>query len=159
MKYIDTSVIIAAFDSLDQRRDVARRIIEDEEEKIISEITLLELASVLSRRDLKEEILKELNLEERLIIPTLLIYLLRKFNFKYEGLDGNITMPMIGRIYLPVAKAINLAGRAKLRALDLLHLSYAKSIKKVTTLVTLDENFEKLSEVSDLGLKVEIIRK
>lgn len=159
MKYIDTSVIIAAFDSLDQRRDVARRIIEDEEEKIISEITLLELASVLSRRDLKEEILKELNLEERLIIPTLLIYLLRKFNFKYEGLDGNITMPMIGRIYLPVAKAINLVGRAKLRALDLLHLSYAKSIKKVTTLVTLDENFEKLSEVSDLGLKVEIIRK
>ncbi len=51
MSYIDTSVIVAALDPLDPRQNSARETLEKEEYKIVSELVIAELASVLSRRE------------------------------------------------------------------------------------------------------------
>jgi predicted nucleic acid-binding protein len=50
MSYVDTSIIVAALDYLDPRRELALEILEKKEDKKISELVLVELASILSRR-------------------------------------------------------------------------------------------------------------
>jgi len=50
MSYIDTSVIVASLDPEDPRSNEAKKILENEKCKIISELVLVELASVISRR-------------------------------------------------------------------------------------------------------------
>ena len=47
---MDTSIIIAALDPRDPRRKKALKILGDSKPKIISELTIVELASVLARR-------------------------------------------------------------------------------------------------------------
>ncbi len=50
MIYVDTSTIVAALDSQDPRHNRAKELLEETENKIVSEIVLAELA-VLSRGD------------------------------------------------------------------------------------------------------------
>jgi predicted nucleic acid-binding protein len=50
MSYVDTSIIVAALDYLDPRRELALEILEKKEDKKISELVLVELVSILSRR-------------------------------------------------------------------------------------------------------------
>lgn len=48
MSYVDTGIIVVALDPEDQLQ-TAKMILEDEEDKIVSELVLMELDSVLSR--------------------------------------------------------------------------------------------------------------
>lgn len=50
MRYIDTSVIVSALDPLDQEHDLARRVIRVRGDKVVSELTLVEMTSVIRRR-------------------------------------------------------------------------------------------------------------
>ncbi|MEM3520711.1 MAG: PIN domain-containing protein, partial [Thermoproteota archaeon] len=50
MSYVDTSIIVAALDPEDPLQKSASMILKNEEDKIVSELVLLELTSVLSRR-------------------------------------------------------------------------------------------------------------
>lgn len=45
MIYVDTSVIVAALDPMDPRRDEARKTLETHEDKVVSELVVTELAS------------------------------------------------------------------------------------------------------------------
>ena len=54
MAYTGTSVIVAALDPSDPRCRKARRLLEDGGYRVVSELTLVELASVVSRRAREE---------------------------------------------------------------------------------------------------------
>ena len=64
---IDTSVILAALDPLDPKQKPAREILERNEDKAISELVILELASVLTRREISRKLKRKLGLREELI--------------------------------------------------------------------------------------------
>ncbi len=49
MSYIDTSVIVAALDPADPRRPKALKELENRDVKLVSELVIAELSSVLSK--------------------------------------------------------------------------------------------------------------
>ncbi|MCD6369086.1 MAG: PIN domain-containing protein [Thermoproteales archaeon] len=162
MKYIDTSIIIAALDSEDPRWRASRRILDGEEDKVVSELTLLELASVLNRREnLVIALSRKLHLEKRKVILAVLMYILRRFKLQYIRLNGLSILPGIGAIYLPMASAISMSADAKLKTLDLLHIAYMKVLKErgipVTKLITADEDFMKVSHLLERDMGIEVI--
>jgi predicted nucleic acid-binding protein len=65
MNYIDTSVIVAALDPLNQRQKSAKEILE-KEDKVISELVLAELASILNRKETLSELIVKLGLRKEL---------------------------------------------------------------------------------------------
>ena len=160
MSYIDTSVIVAALNSLDPRQQKAREILEKEELKIVSELTVVELSSVLSkRRELVSSISSELNIDEELVIITMILYIFKRFSLTYTNVDGQVYVPLIGKIYKPVSFAIDLSVKTGLKTLDLLHLAYAKILKEegiVNKFVTADEDFLKIKKTIEKSLNIKL---
>ena len=163
MSYIDTSVIIAALDPLDPRQRSARIVLEDEERiKVVSELVLMELASVLVRRELLLELKARLDLREELVLPTVLLYLIKRFKLGYERVDGHTKIPVLGELYSPMAVALNLLTKLKLRTLDSLHVAYSKLLKdkgkEIDSLITVDEEFKsiigKIKEILDIRVRI-----
>ncbi len=152
MSYIDTSVIIAALDPIDPRRNKAIEVLENEHDKIISELTLVELASTLARREkLLGQMMDKLGLNREETILAILIYILKKFGIRYETIDGWIRYPLVGKVYKPIATAVELSKYIKLRTLDLLHLAYTKLLMEkgiyLQKLITMDSDYEKISNI------------
>ena len=101
MSYIDTSVIVAALDPSDRRRDQARMVLEGREGKFISELVLAELSSVFARRDELKKLTCELGIREDLALPAILIYLIKRFGLNYMKVNGLVRLPAIGGLYSP----------------------------------------------------------
>jgi len=163
VSYIDTSVIVAALDPLDPRQRSARIVLEDEERvKVVSELVLMELASVLVRRELLLELKARLDLREELVLPTVLLYLIKRFKLGYERVDGHTKIPVLGELYSPMAVALNLLTKLKLRTLDSLHVAYSKLLKdkgkEIDSLITVDEQFKsivgKIKEILDIRVRI-----
>jgi predicted nucleic acid-binding protein len=75
LSYIDTSVIVAALDSSDPRWRRARKVLESYGEKVVSELVVAELASVLSRRaDLLSDIADEVGLSVDETVIAVILY-------------------------------------------------------------------------------------
>jgi len=163
VSYIDTSVIVAALDPLDPRQRSARIVLDDEERvKVISELVLTELASILVRRELLFELKARLDLREELVLPTVLLYLIKRFKLGYERVDGHTKIPVLGELYSPMAVALNLLTKLKLRTIDSLHVAYSKLLKdkgrKIDSLITVDEEFKsiigKIKEILDIRVRI-----
>ena len=76
MTYVDTSVIIAALDTMDPRRSEARKALEISEDKVISELVIAELASVLTRQHrLLTTIGNKLGISERVALIAVILYI------------------------------------------------------------------------------------
>lgn len=163
MNYIDTSVIVAALDPTDPRQKSAKTILEEERDKAISEIVLAELSSVLARREFLLDLKEKLDLREELIVPSLLLYLIKRFNLWYGKVNGYTKIPMLGELYSPISMAINLSANLKLKTLDLLHVAYAKLLKDkgkvIDTLITVDEEFKNVERTIEdmLDMKVRFL--
>ena len=164
MSYIDTSVIVAALDPLDPKFKRARDFLE-KEGGIISELVLAELASVVARREeVVSDLASKLGLSSEETIIAILLYILKRFNLKYKSVDSQARLPLIGKIYKPIAKAIELSSRIKLRTLDLLHIAYAKLIKDkgehIQRLVTAEKDFERAQEIlkEEIGIGLYVIQ-
>ena len=163
MSYIDTSVIVAALDPSDRRRDQARRVLEGREDKFISELVLAELSSVLARREELKELASELGIREDLVLPAILIYLIKRFGLTYMKVNGLVRLPAIGELYSPMAFAVIWSTKLKLRTLDLFHLAYVKIMKDggspVRSILTADKEFQKAKEImkKEIGVEVSLI--
>ncbi|RLG47010.1 MAG: PIN domain nuclease [Thermoproteota archaeon] len=163
MSYIDTSVIVAALDPSDRRRDQARRVLEGREDKFISELVLAELSSVLARREELKELASELGIREDLVLPAILIYLIKRFGLTYMKVNGLVRLPAIGELYSPMAFAVIWSTKLKLRTLDLVHLAYVKIMKDegspVRSILTADKEFQKAKEImkKEIGVEVSLI--
>ena len=154
MMYVDTSVIVAALDFSDPRCWRARRVLESREPKVVSELVVAELASVLSRRRLPS------GLEPGLAVAAALLYILGRFELSLVRLGDHVELGPLGRLHAPIAAAIELAPRLKLKTLDLLHVAYVKTLRDrgvaVDVLVTADEDFEEVGEELKRTVGVEL---
>ena len=131
MSYIDTSVIVAALDSMDPRQKEALELLNEERDKIVSEIVLAELARIIARRDdITSEIARKLDLSIEEPVFATILYILRRFNLKYRNIEGEIRLPLLGKVHKHTATAIESASRVKLKTLDILHVSYVKLLKE-----------------------------
>ena len=164
MSYVDTSVIVAALDPTDPRRERAKDALEEESYKVVSELVLAELASVLSRRgDVVSSLAHRLGLSTELTIVAVLLYLLRRFNLKYRAVESRARTLPFGKASAPTATAMELSAALKLKTLDLLHVAYMKLLKDqgepIFTLKTADADFKEAEEQlkSAVGVSVSIV--
>jgi predicted nucleic acid-binding protein len=164
LAYVDTSVIVAALDPSDPRRERARKALELREDKVVSELVIAELASVLARQHkVLANIKDRLGVSEHIAFIAAILYILKRFNLRYVNVRGYLRAPL-GQLYKPLAYAIELAERLRLRTLDLLHLAYIKAIRErgiqLSTLLTADMDFkDEEKEINRvLGIAVDLIK-
>ncbi len=164
MLYIDTSAIIAALDPSDHRREKALKILNSKEYKIISELGLVELANVLSRRrEILIDLINRLGFKEEIVITTLLYYIMKRFNLKYEAIKTYQVISIFNNISKITKISLELLPRFKLKTLDLLHIAYIKALKNegipINTLATVDKDFAKVEDLleKEVGVKVHLI--
>jgi len=163
MSYVDTSAIVAALDLQDPRHREVRNLLEKEKDKVVSELVLAELASMVVRREeVISEIANKLGLSKEEAVITMLLYILKRFNLRYKSVEDHARLPHIGRIYKPIAVAIELSQQTKLKTLDLLHIAYIKLMKDegepIRKLVTVDSDFLKAREMlrEEMGIDLHI---
>ncbi len=133
MNYIDTNVIISFLNSKDVNHARALKTFKNIGEMVTSPIAVLELKSVLSRTT-------SLGEDE---IEAFVDYL--------PEIDVEVPEVEMGRI---LSNAIEIAGKIKMKTLDLLHLS-ASMILEAEDFVTFDREFaEKEIEIANLGMRI-----
>ncbi|MEM2848845.1 MAG: PIN domain-containing protein [Candidatus Bathyarchaeia archaeon] len=161
MSYIDTSVIIAALDQSDPRQRLAREALEKRENKKVSELVLIELASILAKRDeTLSQVSRKIDARRELTLSVVILYIMRRFKLNYRKVDGFKRIFAIGNLYPPFATAMDISPRFKLKTLDLLHLSYVKTLieqgEEINELITVDEDFGRMKELITRELNVEV---
>lgn len=133
MNYIDKNVILCYPNKNDLNRDKAAKLWAINEPKVISEITLLELRSVLSRKT---------NLSEG-EIEAYVEYL--------PDIGLQIVESDLKRVF---NRASEMVFKIKMKTLDTLHISACLEIN-ARNLVTLDYEFvEKNRIISELGINI-----
>jgi predicted nucleic acid-binding protein len=161
MSYVDISIIVAALDYLDPRQKSALEVLEKKGDKKISELVLVELASILSRkRNILYEAFRKIGVKEELMIPAAILYIVKRFRLEYKRVYDHGRVLPLGDFYLPLATAIELSSKFKLKTLDLLHLAYIKTLidqeEEIFELITVDEDFKKEEESIKRELKIDI---
>ena len=137
---------MAALDPTDPRRFKAKNSLEIGDDKVVSELLIAELASVLARHGRALASIKsKLGVSEPIALIAIILYVLKRFNLKYVNTKGH-SKTLMGSLYRPLAHAVGLAEKLKLRTLDLLHLAYIKAMKEqglqISTLLTADADFK-----------------
>ena len=132
MIYIDTNVIIAFIDERDPNHGKAVELLESlEGDRVVSKLSLVELASVYSRAGLDESL-------------ALSIYSIKRIGARIVDVDFNEVL----------LHAFKLAPFLKLRTLDLLHVAACKVIG-AKLFVTFDKDIiSKSSLIDRIGIKI-----
>ena len=119
MEYIDTNILISYIDKNDPKHSIAEQLLNEYSNKIISELNIIEMKSVLSRSNLMEE-----------QIDALIDYLFLKNDIKIKPIDINKS----------IMKGNEVVDILKLKTLDLLHIVNAILVK-VDKFITFDKDF------------------
>lgn len=132
MIYLDTNVIISYMDEEDPNHEAAVRLLKKlEERRVVSELVLLELATVYSRAGLEKPL-------------PLAIYSIKTVGAEIPRLDLNQVL----------REALKLAPRLKLKILDLLHIAACKTTG-AQKIATFDKDIQAKAEtLGKLGIKV-----
>ena len=134
MIYIDTNVIISYVDEKDPKHDkVAAMSMQLDEERVVSQLTLLELASIYARAELEKPI-------------PLAMYSIKRFGASIVETDLSII----------VKETLRHVPMLKLKTLDLLHITIARAIG-AKSIATLDEDIAKKADVIKDIMGIEII--
>ena len=119
MEYIDTNILISYIDKNDPKHSMAEQLFSEYSNKIISELNIIEMKSVLSRSNLMEE-----------QMYALIDYLLIKSDIKIKPIDINES----------IMKGNEVVNNLKLKTLDLLHIATAILVK-ADKFITFDKDF------------------
>ena len=119
MEYIDTNILISYIDKNDPKHTIAERSLNEYSNKIISELNIIEMRSLLFRNNLLEE-----------EIDALMDYLFIKNHIQIESIDLNKS----------IVKGIEIVNNLKLKTLDLLHIANA-ILAKADKFITFDKDF------------------
>ena len=119
MEYIDTNILILYIDKNDPKHSMAKQLLNEYSNKIISELNIIEMKSVLSRSNLMEE-----------QMYALIDYLLIKSDIKIKPIDINES----------IMKGNEVVNNLKLKTLNLLHIATAILVK-ADKFITFDKDF------------------
>lgn len=157
--YVDTSVIIARYKPNDELYEHSERLFSRDDVKFYaSPLTLVELYAVLSR--LLDELLIPQGFEKDL--DALVGFIVKDCKLNVVPHLYTLTLDFHARkIRMPLEYYLTFryAGRLKLRALDLIHICYAKILNEfydVEFFVTGDEELLSKAEVASELLKLRI---
>lgn len=133
MIYVDTSVVVRAFDVTHPgQAEAIRVLLQPGTEKAVSELFVLEFSAAVSRRsDLLSTVSGSLNVTDNTAAMGYTMFALSKFDFTVLSTPGGLVNAPLGQLRPELAKAVELAGSLKLRSLDLLHLSYPIALRGV----------------------------
>ncbi|MCF3652994.1 MAG: type II toxin-antitoxin system VapC family toxin [Aigarchaeota archaeon] len=134
MIYIDTNVIISYVDEKDPNHDkVVAMSMQLDGGRVVSQLTLLELASIYARAELEKPI-------------PLAMYSIKRFGASIVETDLNII----------VKESLKHVPMLRLKTLDLLHITIAKAIG-AKSIATLDKDIAKKADVIKDIMGIEII--
>ena len=165
MAYVDTNVILARYFPGDKLHDRATRFLErDRERKIISPISLAELAAVLSRLDVGLRAADELlQAPPKRRIRALVEFMVKDSNLLVASVPVQAKFKVAGTILLaPIEyhSCIRLAHLLRLKTLDLLHLAYADNLRKsghdLNAFATFDTEILAKAELVQQEMEIEI---
>ncbi len=133
MEYIDTNILISLIDKKDNKYDLANKLMKNYNNKIITELNLLEMKSVLSRSGIIDE---EIDALEQ--------YLLIKNNIKIIDIDFNRS----------INTGKDIINSIKLKTLDCIHIANAIIIH-VEKFITFDKDFKnKENNIKKYGIEI-----
>ena len=133
MIYLDTNIIISYMDEKDPNHKTARNFIKSlsREKKLVSQLTIVELASVYSRGNVSEP-------------QAFAIYSVKEV--KAEIINVDFTQAL--------NEAFRLSHMVKLRTLDLIHIAICKT-QNIEKFSTFDKDIiAKKEDLSEIGVKV-----
>jgi predicted nucleic acid-binding protein len=132
--YIDTNVIVSYVDEKDPNHDkVVAMFKQLDRERVVSQLTLLELSSIYARAELERPI-------------PLAISSIKRFNASMIETDLNIIMK----------ESLRRVPTLRLKTLDLLHISVAK-LMGAKSLATLDKEIARRADMIKDTMGIEII--
>jgi predicted nucleic acid-binding protein len=133
MEYIDTNILISYIDKNDAKHNMAEDLLNKYTNKVISELNIIEMRSVLSRSYIKEE-----------EIDALIDYLIIKNNIQIKSIDINKS----------IVKGNEMVNNLKLKTLDLLHIANA-ILLNADKFITFDKDFvNKKKAIKNYNLEV-----
>ncbi len=133
MEYIDTNILISIIDKNDKKYVMANNLIKNYHNKVITELNLMEMNSVLSRIDISQE-----------EIEALIKYLFIKTDIKLISLNFSESL----------GKAEEIVNTVKLKTLDCMHIANA-IILNASKFITFDEDFKKKrASIKKYGLEI-----
>lgn len=145
MKYIDTSVIVSAFDPADPSTISSIEVLQ-KRGKVVSELVITELSSVLARNKNFVALMDELSGDRTSSSYAVILYILQKFELLFLPVQQTQVEMPIGNYGNIMSFAFELSKDIPMRTLDLLHLSYAHAMMESTKadieLITRDREFE-----------------
>lgn len=163
MAYVDTNVVLAKYFPEDSAHRRAVRFLEQSAvRKMISPISLIELAAVLSRIDpalrAPEELLQE---TPRRRVRALLEFLIKDTHLHVTTVPAKAKLRVGGTSFtapIEYHTCIRLAHALKLKTLDLLHVAYADNLRRcgyeIETFVTFDQDI--LGKANEIQQETEI---
>jgi predicted nucleic acid-binding protein len=165
MAYVDTNVILAKYVPTDKlSRRATAFLDQSRNRKIVSPVSVIELAAVISRIDSKMQAPQELLQEPpKRRVRTLVEYMIRDSGFFLASVPAQARIKVAGVVLsVPIEyhSCIRLAHALKLKTLDLLHLAYADGLRKwghdIDTFATFDvDMLERSSAIHDeLGIEI-----
>ncbi|MCL4480713.1 MAG: hypothetical protein M1113_04430, partial [Candidatus Thermoplasmatota archaeon] len=115
-------------------------------EKVVSELVITELSSVLSRNKNFVNLLDELSGDRTSSSYAVILYILQKFDLLFLPVQQTRVEMPIGNFGNIISFAVELSRDIPIGTLDLLHLSYAHAMMESTKadieLITRDREFE-----------------
>jgi len=165
MAYVDTNVILARYFPDDKLHDRATRFLErDRERKIISPISLAELAAVLSRLDVGLRAADELlQAPPKRRIRALVEFMVKDSNLLVASVPVQAKFKVAGTVLLaPIEyhSCIRFAHLLRLKTLDLLHLVYADNLRKsghdLNAFATFDKEILAKAELVQQEMEIEV---
>ncbi len=133
MEYIDTNILISYIDKNDAKHNMAEDLLNKYTNKVISELNIIEMRSVLSRSNIKEE-----------EIDALIDYLIIKNNIQIKSIDINKS----------IVKGNEMVNNLKLKTLNLLHIANA-ILLNTDKFITFDKDFvNKKKRIKNYNLEV-----
>jgi len=134
MIYIDTNVIVSYVDEKDPNHDkVVAMSMRLGKEKAVSQLTLLELASIYARAEFEKPI-------------PLAMYSIKRFDASIVETDLNII----------IKESLRYVPTLRLKTLDLLHVATARVIG-ANSIVTLDRDIAKKADVIKDTIEIKVI--
>ena len=161
--YVDTGVLLANIIANDPNHVKAQSLLRKftNSEFIVSEISIIEMLSVLSRNlDLIEIEGINLKVSSTSIVKAIVLLALKKINAKVQTRKEKLISYKLGKynmqISLTYIGAIELSRKIKLRTLDLLHIAFAKQLN-AEIFLTLDKEILKKANVITEETQIKVI--